>query len=56
MGGFAPAALFSENYLDTPHEKFLNTPLEDNVLADLTYWLYILSLFDFIFYFKNKFL
>jgi len=27
MGSFAPTALFSENYLDPPHDKFLNTPL-----------------------------
>jgi len=30
LGGvwnFAPSALFSENYLDPPHDKFLNTPL-----------------------------
>jgi len=27
MGSFVPAALFSENHLDPPLDKFLNTPL-----------------------------
>jgi len=39
MGGFPAAALFSENYLDPSHDKFLNTPLVYGWLFDAHVWM-----------------